>query len=134
MQRSLLVVQRQFPKEPLNNAPFGISQKCQPPTAPWRGLLQRLNLLKRLVYSWCRRQPVRERFAPTRSGADISAKSLLNQRLPNNRHMCSWSHPHRLTPTDRYQQWGPYILYNALGGGLGLHVTSMGTINHWKAL
>jgi hypothetical protein len=39
-------------REPLNNTPFGISQKCQPPTAPWRGLLQRFNLLKRLMYLW----------------------------------------------------------------------------------
>jgi acyl-CoA thioesterase I len=66
---------------PLNNMPLGISQKCQPPTAPWRGLLHRLNLLKRIVYLWYRRQPIRERFAPTRSGADISAKSRLNQRF-----------------------------------------------------
>ena len=35
------------PRESLNNAPPGILQKCQPPTAPWRGLLRAVHLVEK---------------------------------------------------------------------------------------
>ncbi len=64
--------------EPPNSVPSGILQKCQPPTAPWRGLLQRFILSQRFTRLRRQLHPLPARFAPTRSGAGIIVKYLRN--------------------------------------------------------